>query len=178
MRRTSDSALHPPVADQHGEPPHLQLPGALARRVADNPTLSAASHLVTSCLPATLPVVVLVQLDQLARGKVHEGGDAGRAPASAIIGHPGAVGHAEGELPLVGGRGQLEVEHPEEEGEEALEAAEDAKGGDSVLRRLLERDYSSAKGSSDQGTLSRQCSNLKVQVQKNMDTSQKSRLGH
>ena len=160
MRRTSDSALHPPVADQHGEPPHLQLPGALARRVADNPTLSAASHLVTSCLPATLPVVVLVQLDQLARGEVHEGGDAGRAPASAIIGHPGAVGHAEGELPLVGGRGQLEVEHPEQEGEEALEAAENAQGGNPVLRSLLKRDNCRAKGSSHQRTFSRQRGNL------------------
>ena len=163
MRRTSDSALHPPVADQHGEPPHLQLPGALARRVADNPTLSAASHLVTSCLPATLPVVVLVQLDQLARGEVHEGGDAGRAPAPAIVGHPGAVGHPEGELPLVGGWGQLEVEHPEQEGEEALEAAEDAKGGDPVLGRLLEGHDGSAEGLSNQGTLSGQCGNLKCE---------------
>ena len=160
---TSDSCLHPPVADQHGEPPHLQLPGALARRVADNPTLRAAtSHLLTSRLPATLPVVVLVQLDQLTRGEVHEGGDAGRAPAPAIVGHPGAVGHAEGELPLVGGRGQLEVEHPEEEGEEALEAAEDAKGGDPVLGRLLEGHNGSAKSFSNQGTLSRQCSNLSL----------------
>ena len=161
---TSDSPLHPPVADQHGEPPHLQLPGALARRIPNDPTLRAATaHLLASGLPATLPVVVLVQLDQLARGEVHEGGDAGRAPASAIIGHPGAVGHAEGELPLVGGWGQLEVEHPEQEGEEALEAAEDAKGGDPVLGRLLERHDGSAEGLSNQGTLSGQCGNLKCE---------------
>ena len=90
MTGTSDSSLHPPVTYEHGEPSHLQLPGALARRIADNPTLSAASsHLITSGLPATLPVVVLVQLDQLARGEVDQGGDAGRAPASAIVGHPG-----------------------------------------------------------------------------------------
>ena len=158
---TSDSCLHPPVADQHGEPPHLQLPGALARRVADNPTLPT-SNLLTSRLPATLPVVVLVQLDQLTWGEVHEGGDAGRVPAPAIVGHPGAVGHAEGELPLEGGRGQLEVEHPEEEGEEALKAAEDAKGGDPVLGRLLEGHNGSAKSFSNQGTLSRQCCNLSL----------------
>ena len=161
---TSDSPLHPPVADQHGEPPHLQLPGALARRIPNDPTLRAATaHLLASGLPATLPVVVLVQLDQLARGEVHEGGDAGRAPAPAIVGHPGAVGHPEGELPLVGGWGQLEVEHPEQEGEEALEAAEDAKGGDPVLGRLLERHDGSAEGLSNQGTLSGQCGNLKCE---------------
>ena len=165
---TSDSSLHPPVADKHGEPPNLQLPGALARRIPNHPTLPAATvHLLSPRLPATLPVVVLVQLDQLARGEVHEGGDGGGAPAPAIVGHPCAVGHTKGKLPLVGGRGQLEVENPEEECEEALEAAEDAKGGDSVLGRLLKRNNGCAKGFSSQGALSGQCGNLKCKSRKN-----------
>ena len=81
--------------------------------------------------------MVLVQLDQLARGEVHDGGDGGRAPAPAIIGHPGTVRHAEGQLPLVGGWGQLKVEHPEEEREEALKAAKDAKGDKKRTNRII-----------------------------------------
>ena len=109
---TSDSAFHPPVTNEHDNASDLKLPGTLTRGVTNNPTFgSVAQHLATR-LSATLPVVVLVQPDQLAGGEVDQGGHRGGAPTSCIVRHSSRVGDSQGKLPLVGWwRGQLQVEH-------------------------------------------------------------------